>query len=267
MIKIQQTLLALLLVALLSGGAIAQTGRVKEPTKNSATYVLWDMDDRRVVEEHNVETVRPLASITKIMTALVVINSGIDLDRVVTVTGPEHSPRIMRGQTLTRRELLDLTLVNSDNLAARTLAETSGVDYSTFIDRMNWTAKQLGMNSTVYTDSTGLRADNVGSSQDLMLLVQVAGNFDVFKRAAMLPATTRTVYRGRKSITMSYNNTNWLAGKLDILAAKTGTTMAAGRCLTMSFVKNGHHYILVVLGARHAQERQLLVQRLIDRIN
>jgi D-alanyl-D-alanine endopeptidase (penicillin-binding protein 7) len=225
------------------------------------------MDDNIVVEEQNIDTVRPMASITKIMTALVVINSGIDLDKTVTVTGPEHSPRIMRGQTITRRELLDLTLVNSDNLAARTLAETSEVDYSTFIDRMNWTARQLGMRSTVYVDSTGIRADNVGSPEDLMLLVQMVGNFDVFKRAAMLPATVRTLHRGKQQITVSYSNTNWLAGRLDILAAKTGTTMAAGRCLTMSFIKNGHHYILVVLGARHSQERQILVQRLIDRIN
>ena len=266
MIRILHGLTVLLLAALLSTNTIAQTKKTKQ-NSTTATYVLWNMDDNLVVAEQNLDTVRPMASITKIMTALVVINSGIDLDKTVTVTGLEHSPRIMRGQTITRRELLDLTLVNSDNLAARTLSETSEVDYPTFIDRMNWTARQLGMNSTIYTDSTGLRADNVGSPGDLMLLVQMVSNFDVFKRAAMLPATVRTLHRGKQQITVSYSNTNWLAGRLDILAAKTGTTMAAGRCLTMSFIKNGHHYILVVLGARHSQERQILVQRLIDRIN
>ena len=233
-----------------------------------STYVLWNLDDGSIVEQHNGNLQRPMASITKLMTALVVVNSGIPLDRIVSVSKSttERSNRIRQGQQISRYHLLMLTLVNSDNLAARTLAETSDVDYATFIDRMNWTAGHLGMNSTVYVDSTGIRSDNVSSPEDLRLLIRTVANYEVFRTAAQMPATTRTVVHNKKSITVSDSNTNWLVGRMEILAAKTGTTMAAGRCLVMSFVQNGHNYALIVLGARGAQERQILVQQMLDKI-
>jgi D-alanyl-D-alanine endopeptidase (penicillin-binding protein 7) len=253
-----------LLMVLMLSLSISSIAQVKSAP---ATYVIWQLDTDQVIDERNTELVRPMASITKLMTAYVVVNSGLSLDDRVTVNGPEASSRIRRGQYLTRRELLELTLVNSDNLAARTLAETTGLGYPQFIERMNYMARQLSMNNTVYVDSTGLLAENVTTTDDLRRLVQTVSNYAVFNQAAMMAGTSRTVTGRQKSVTVFNSNTNWLAGKLDILAAKTGTTNAAGKCLTMLFDKNGHRYLLVVLGARHAQERQILVQNLIDKIN
>ena len=253
------TLLLMLTLSFYSFAAKVKT----EP----ATYIMWQLDTDSVIDERNTGVVRSMASITKLMTAYIVVNSGLNLDDRVSVIGPESSSRIHRGEYLTRRELLELTLVNSDNLAARTLAETSGVDYPVFIERMNYMARQLGMFSTTYVDSTGLLAENVTNTDDLRRLVLAVSNYTVFNQAAMMRGTSRTVTYKRKLVTVFNSNTNWLAGKLDILAAKTGTTNAAGRCLTMLFDKNGHRYLLVVLGARHAQERQVLVQHLIDKIS
>lgn len=239
-----------------------------KPKQEPPTYVLWELDTDTVIDERNSDTVRPMASITKLMTAFVVMNSGIDLEETVKVTGSvESSSRIRRGQLVTRGRLLELTLVNSDNLAARTLAETSNTDYATFIDRMNFTARHIGMTNTVYSDSTGLLSTNVTSPNDLKLLVQAVSGHDIFKQSAMTAGTTTTVTVKKKTKTVFNSNTNWFAGKLDLLAAKTGTTTAAGRCLTMFFNKNGNKYVLVVLGARHARERQILVTQLLDKIS
>jgi D-alanyl-D-alanine endopeptidase (penicillin-binding protein 7) len=233
----------------------------------SATYIMWQLDTDSVIDEHNTDVVRSMASLTKLMTAYVVVTSGVNLDDRVKVVGKESSTRIKPGEYLTRRELLELALVNSDNLAARTLAETSGVDYSMFIYLMNRMAQQLSMTNTRYVDSTGVLADNVTTSDDLKILVKAVSNYPVFNQAAMMPGTSRTVTIKQRVVTVFKSNTNKLAGKLDILAAKTGTTTAAGKCLTMLFIKNGHQYLLVVLGAKHAKERKILVENLIDKIS
>lgn len=254
-------LILLVLMSTLSLVSLAAKPKIEPPT-----YVLWELGGDQVIDQRNSSSIRPMASITKLMTALVVMNSGVDLSESVTVTGVETSARIRNGQRYTRRELLELTLVNSDNLAARTLAETTGLDYNLFLVQMNSTARQLGMLSTNYDDSTGLLAGNVTTPDDLKILVQAVSRYDIFAQSAMMNGTT-TVIRSKKStFTKFSSNTNWFAGKLDLQAAKTGTTNAAGKCLTMLFNKNGHSYVLVVMGARHAQERIKLVQQLLDKI-
>lgn len=232
-------------------------------SKDSVSYAIWDLSTDSVIDEKNINKIKPMASITKLMTVLVVTRLGVDMDELVTVTGREGSSRITRGQRVTRFELAELALVNSDNLAARTLSETSGIPYDDFIKMMNDLAREMAMSSTQYVDSTGLLPGNVSTPDDLKILVTQVSENAIFNRAAMLPGTVSV----RKKHTTFNANTNWLVGKLTILAAKTGTTNAAGRCLTMMFSKNGHQYLLVVLGARHAQERQILVQNLIDKIN
>ena len=119
-------------------------------------YAIWNVDTGHLISGKNSDGVRSQASITKLMTVLVTLRSGVKLDESVTVVGQESSSRIRRGMTLTRNELIDLALVASDNLASRTLAESSGMTYEEFIWTMNRTAALLGMTSTSYSDSTGL---------------------------------------------------------------------------------------------------------------
>jgi D-alanyl-D-alanine endopeptidase (penicillin-binding protein 7) len=185
------------------------------------------------------------------------------MNEQVTVVGTEGSSKIRRDATVTRQELIHLALISSDNLAARTLGETSGLSYENFITMMNDTALSLGMKDTHYADSTGLLAMNVSTPADIKVLVQETEKYPIFKQDAMKPNTTVDVSFKNKTRQVTATNTNQFAGKLDIISAKTGYTNPAGRCLTMGFYKNNMRYVIVVMGARSKEERYNITSRLI----
>ena len=256
----------LLGLALLATLQLAKAGQVQP----SPSYALWDIDRGTLLADSNTETVRPIASITKLMTALVVLSSGLDMDEMLTVSGNEASSHIRKGMKITRKHLLELSLISSDNLAARTLAETYPGGYTTFLQRMNGMAETLDMHATRYEDATGLLAGNVSNAHDLSKLVMAVSGFSIILNAAntisvqfqaLLPKTKKT-----QSVQIKGKTTNWYTGKLNLLAAKTGFTNKAGRCITMLFNKNGTNYLVVVMGTPNPTERNKLVDSLIDRI-
>lgn len=258
-----------LLVAILLALANTAWGAGKVALKPS--WALWNVDTNTLIDSQNMADVRPIASLTKLMSAFVVLNSGLNLDEVVLVTGPESSRYIRRGMLLTRGALLELALVSSDNLAARTLAESHPGGYHAFIDLMNGTASRLGMVNTTYADATGLLHTNRSSIEDLRNLVLATQGFPVFGSSAnTAQLVLQAIYRaknGVKTLLLKTPNTNRdFVGKLDILAAKTGYTSAAGRCLAMLFVHRGSNYLLVVTGTSSAAERTNLVNSLLNKI-
>lgn len=256
----------LVLLALFSGLAVGQPRRATEPV----SYALINIDTNEQIISLNDSNVRPIASMTKLMSALVVLQVGLDLDEIVTVTGPERSQIIRRGMKMTRGQLIELSLVSSDNLATRTLAETYPGGYNAFIEKMNETASMLGMENTRFSDATGLLAANISNTHDMIKLVSVLTPWDIFTHAAnkiRVVATALTPQkRGDREVTVVANNTNNFVGKLDIIAAKTGYTTRAGRCLTMMFNKNGNRYLLVVMGATNPQHRTRIVNQMLESI-
>lgn len=244
----------------------SQLATARKPETQPPTYAIWNIDTGHMLSSENSDIVRSLASITKLMTVLVVLESGVNLNEQVTVTGTESSQRIRRGMLITRKELIDLALVASDNLAARTLAETSGVSYDQFLITMNETANKLKMFDTSYSDSTGLLATNVSTAKDIKLLVQETERYPQFKNSAMSEKSSIGVWVKNKLREVPFKNTNQFAGQLNIISAKTGTTNAAGKCLTMLFVENGQRYVLVVLGAKSKDQRHKMASNLIDAI-
>jgi D-alanyl-D-alanine endopeptidase (penicillin-binding protein 7) len=260
-----RTLILLVLVSIsLSVGAKTKRPQAPAPT---ASYAIWDLDDGRILADKNVEAVRSMASITKLMTVLVTLERGLDLDEAVVVTGSEHSGHIKRGMTLTRRELITLSLVASDNLAANTLSETGGVDKHSFITLMNLRAYTLGMTDTKYSDPVGLSPFNVSTVFDIKTLTEHLERYPLFAESATQPMVAVSATNRNKRVTVNARNTNVFAGKLDIKAAKTGFTNAAGRCLTMLFRgRDNHRYLLVVMGAVTSDQRHKMVTSLIDTI-
>jgi D-alanyl-D-alanine endopeptidase (penicillin-binding protein 7) len=239
----------------------------RQPTvQTPAAYAIWDIDAKKILADKNVDSIRSMASITKLMTVLVALEQNLPHDELLTVTGTEHSYYIHRGMKISRGELVNITLVSSDNLAARTLAENSRHGYTDFIALMNVRALSLGMTDTRYEDATGLSAGNVSTVYDIRTLIEVTQRYQVYKQAAMSPVVSVTAIVKNKVKNITARNTNVFAGKLDIIGAKTGFTNAAGRCLTMMFTKNNHTYILVVLGATSPEQRQRMVNKLIDTI-
>jgi serine-type D-Ala-D-Ala endopeptidase (penicillin-binding protein 7) len=258
-----------ILVLWLLIGSLFAWGQPRK-TVETVSYALFNLDTNEQIISVNEDNVRPIASMTKLMSALVILQNNLDLDELVTVTGPERSTRIRRGMLIRRGELLELSLVGSDNLAARTLAETYPGGYREFIDQMNLTAQNLGMTNTTYSDATGLLATNTSTVQDLYRLATMLPPWEIFTNAANKINTVATAMvaskRGAQEIRVAANNTNNFVGKLDIIAAKTGYTTRAGRCLTMMFTQNGNRYFLVVMGAQNPQHRTRIVNQLLDTI-
>lgn len=251
---------------------LSSTLAVAQPRKQAETvsYALFNLDTNEQIISVNEENIRPIASMTKLMSALVILQHNLDLDEIVTVTGPERSAKIRRGMRIRRGDLLELSLISSDNLAARTLAETYPGGYLEFIEQMNQTARNLGMLNTTFSDATGLLATNTSNVQDLYRLVTVLPPWEIFTNAANKINTVVTALvsgkRGAQEVKVAGNNTNNFVGKLDIIAAKTGYTSRAGRCLTMMFTQNGNRYFLVVMGAQNPQHRTRIVNQLLDNI-
>ena len=234
------------------------------------TYALWNINTDQYITGDHQEDVRPIASMTKLMSALVTLNGNLNMDELLTVTGKETSSRIRQGMQITRQKLLELSLISSDNLATRTLAESYPGGYSKFLDDMNRTADVLGMSHTKYVDSTGLLADNISNADDIRKLILAVSPWNIFTSAgnsakvvinALVPGKKQT-----KTMIITGNNTNNFVGKLDIVAAKTGYTSKAGRCLTMLFNYNNSQYALVVMGASTSTERKKIVEQMLDKI-
>lgn len=261
-----------LLVGLLIGlyCLSANASKKVQPTNPPVTYALWNMDTGEFIASNNESEVRPIASITKLMSVFVTMREGLDLNEEVVVTGKESSNRIKAGMRLARSKLIELALISSDNLAARTLAETYPGGYHQFINEMNMAAIELGMKNTRYADATGLLGTNISNADDIRKLVVAVSPFHIITNAANTAKyafkTTVSTKNKSKEIIVKGHNTNSFVGRLDIIAAKTGYTSKAGRCLAMFFNHNGTKYLLVVMGAQSSEQRKKMVEHLLDKI-
>jgi len=225
---------------------------------NSAVALVQDHETGRVLYEKNSGAVLPIASITKLMTALVVIESGDSRDELIEITQADvdtekhSSSRVRVGTTLSRAELLQLALMSSENRAAHALARRSRVGLTAFIAAMNAKARALGMQDTQYLDPTGLSSRNVSTARDLALLVRAASEQPLIRQFST--ATDMTVAVPNTQI---FRNTNRLirSGDWEIDVSKTGYISEAGRCLVMQVRIQGRPTTVVLLDALASQSR------------
>ena len=218
---------------------------------HSSVALVVDQDTQEVLYRKNDQAVLPIASLTKLMTGLVIAESKLSMDEPIRITQDDvdtekgSSSRLAVGTVLTRGDLMHLSLMSSENRAANALGRTfpGGMDH--FVDRMNMRAKQLGMKDTRYVEPTGLSSRNQSSASDLAVLVSVA-----YKETMLRELSTshgREVEVGRR--TLQYNNTNRLVKNpaWDIGLQKTGYISEAGRCLVMQTQVSGRKLIMVFL--------------------
>jgi D-alanyl-D-alanine endopeptidase (penicillin-binding protein 7) len=224
-------ILAAALVALLMAPAFA----AGKPEVRSAIALIADAKSGEVLYELKGTSVVPIASITKLMTALVVLDAQQPLDEVIEITAADrwkgkgaHS-RLPIGAKITRADLLRLALMASENRAAHVLGRNYPGGITQFVKTMNLKAKVLGMKQTRFADASGLSSLNVSSARDLAKLVNAAAREVVIRQYSTLG--TVEVRAGKHLLT--YRNTNLLVGKPDwqILVQKTGFTHDAGECL------------------------------------
>ncbi|MEG0041548.1 MAG: D-alanyl-D-alanine endopeptidase, partial [Massilia sp.] len=226
--------------------------------RSNVAYVV-DQNSAEVLFEKNANVALPIASLTKLMTGMVVMDSKQDLDEVLRVTDDDvdrhkfSSSRLPVGASMTRRELLHIALMSSENRAASALGRNYPGGISAFVGAMNAKARQLGMRDTHYVDSSGLSSRNVSSGRDLAKLVMAAHGDPVLREFSTTPNSTVQA-SGR---TMHYRNTNYLVSLPDwnIGLQKTGFINEAGRCLVMQAMIHGRNVVMVFLDSKGKMSR------------
>lgn len=217
---------------------------------SSVAFVI-DQDTNEVLLNKNAGAVLPIASITKLMTALVVTEKGLSLDETLTVgqddveaTAGSRS-RLAVGTQLTRGEMLHLALMASENRAAHVLGRSYPGGIAPFVEAMNVKARDLGMRDTRYVEPTGLSSNNQSSAQDLSRLVKAAFTHPIIRDLSTSLQTVVPV--GRRQV--QFQNTNGLVRnpEWEIGLQKTGYISAAGRCLVMQAQLAGRSLIMVLL--------------------
>lgn len=238
--------------ARLSYGQMAGLHSVSDPLdlQSSVAYVI-DQDTHEVLLSKNDQAVLPIASLTKLMTGLLVSQARLPMDELITITQDDvdtekhSSSRLRVGTTLTRSEMMHLALMSSENRAAHALGRTYPGGLAQFVQLMNSKAQQLGMKDTRYVEPTGLSSSNQSSARDLARLVAVAHADPLMREYSTSPGYEVAV--GRR--TLQFNNTNRLvkSGNWDIGLQKTGYISEAGRCLVMQAQVSGRKLIMVFL--------------------
>ena len=223
------------------------------PKLRSAVALVQDAESGETLYEKNSDTILPIASITKLMTAIVALERRLDLEQRVAVSQEDlRSTRSSRvrgrlrpGSVLTRDELLLLALMASENRAAAALARTYPGGTEAFVAAMNAEASRLGLHDTRFADPTGLSPDNVSSAQDLARLVRIAHSYPLIREYSTR-ASAQVRARGG---TVAFRNTNNLvrSGQWDIELSKTGYINAAGRCLVMHMRVASRELVVVLL--------------------
>lgn len=220
---------------------------------NSSVALVIDQQTNEVLFSKNDSAVLPIASLTKLMTGLVVTDANLPLDETVTITSDDvdtvkgSRSRLAVGTTLTRLELMHLALMSSENRAAHALGRTFPGGLDQFVRLMNAKARELGMHDTRYVEPTGLSSLNQSSARDLATLVSVAYQRPLLRSLSTSPS--HQLELGHR--TLEYRNSNRLIRDpdWDIGLQKTGYISEAGRCLVMQARVAGRQLIMVFLDA------------------
>lgn len=204
-------------------------------------------ENGRVLESENIEIQQPIASITKLMTAMVVLDSAPNLKQPL--------DKKFRGLTVTREQLINLAVIKSDNKAAQMLCEFYHRGYRTCIDDMNHKAQVLGMADTHFADSSGLDNKNVSTPRDLIKLLLAAERYTEIIHASNQAVGELVKKKKKKFIKWKYTNTNPLVTKYNVIVSKTGYVRLSGGCLVMSAYINGQKRLFVVLNSKTTRTR------------
>ena len=221
----------------------------------SGSAMLVDLQTNKVIYASNPDVVVPIASVTKLMTGMVVLDAKQNMDEYISINisdTPEMKgvfSRVKLNSEMPRKEMLLITLMSSENRAAASLAHHYPGGYAAFIAAMNAKAKALGMSSTHYVEPTGLSIHNVSTARDLSKLVQAARKYPMLTQLST--TKEKTVSFRKPSYTLGFSNTDHLVNRAnwDIKLTKTGFTNQAGHCLVLVTSMGNRPVSLVILDA------------------
>lgn len=244
-----------LLVAAISSAQASETDPAAPIKLGAVKAAIVELESGKTLYSKHSDWVTPIASITKLMTALVVMQSGQDLDEWIEIPKPDRETRknaysrIRIGSQLQRGNVLRLALMSSENLAAYTLAARYPGGVDAFVGQMNKTAASLGMSNTHFVDASGLSSGNVSTAEDLVKLIAAVSHYDKIREYSTTPRYTAHFRKPRYAL--GYGNTNRLVHRnsWDIELSKTGYITEAGRCLVLLSKLEGRDVAMVFLDA------------------
>lgn len=219
------------------------------------TWLIAD-GDGNILESNNIEVKQPIASITKLMTAIVILDANENMTA-------EIPNRRLRGLPMSRLQLLNLAIVKSDNQAADMLCKVYRRGYAGCIEDMNHKAKILGMQDSEFHDSTGLNNGNVSTAKDLIILLKAAEKYSEIVHASNQAVGEIINKKKRKWTKWRYTNTNPLVAKYNVIVSKTGYVRLSGGCLVMSAYINGEKRLFVVLNSKTTRTRIVDMEQLV----
>lgn len=222
---------------------------------------VYNYTATQLINETNSKQQRPIASLTKLMTALLVVESAPDWSIKINYKG-----NVFFNKLVSKEELLESLLIRSDNNAAEAFANAWPGGRDVFIHTMNARAENLGMINTHYDDPSGLSKNNVSTAEELARLVIEASRYDIIKKISSSKYLTIEKKIGKKIKLVEIGNTNQqLLFEFDnIILSKTGFTTPAGRCLALMVDKQGTKYIIIILGEKNPKERADKARQLIN---
>lgn len=248
-------LFLLLLMVVCSSQARVRTDTATE------SVLVYSVNRNKIEYQRNGDQVRSIASITKLMTAMVTLDSDRDLDRKLMLSNRVHSslPR----QEYTRRQLLEALLINSDNAAAETLANDFPGGRSKFVTTMNWYAHNWDLHNTKFADPSGLSPFNVSTVKDVADLVHTASGYWLIRDISTKKHVSLETQHQKQIRKIKLNHTS---GKIlefnDVIVSKTGLTSAAGWCVGLMVATASDEYVIVILGSRTKDSRLHTVKNL-----
>ncbi|TDK68265.1 serine hydrolase [Sapientia aquatica] len=256
--KLQQIAATLLLCSATSAFAL--------PFGSQSALVI-DESNGQILLEKNADNIVPIASLTKLMTAMVVLDAKQDMEAPISIdeqdvdTIKHSTSRVPVGATLPRKDVLQLALMSSDNRAAASLARTYPGGRDAFEAAVRAKLQALGMTHTTLQEPTGLSPQNTSTASDLVKMASAASNYPDITRITT-DSSDRINIKGRP---VEYHNTNGFVGKKgwDIMLSKTGYTVEAGRCIIMKIKAAGKNVIMVLLnaGANSTRNRDAMAVR------
>ena len=229
------------LIAILT---LATSSAYADQTLTAQAWLVADSNGK-ILEGSNMSEVRSIASITKLMTAMVVLDSGQSLTEII--------PKKLYNNQLTRETLIDLAIVKSDNNAAKMLCDYYPGGYNKCIDAMNYKAVSLQMDNSTFTDPTGRMHTNVSTAHDLIKLVFAASHYPLIVEASNMDAVRWNVSKKKNA---EFRNTNSLVGHgYKFLVSKTGFINKAGGCIVMMIDTVHGIRTVVLLGSKNTKTR------------
>lgn len=249
-------LLLLLSVFVYSSNSVASVNRTQELPLASVYAAIAPLGSNEPIYSQYSDRVVPIASLTKLMTALVVLESGLALDesleisRISNTFGKNSPSRLRPGTRASRQDLLQMSLMSSENLATYTLAANYPGGTAAFVSAMNATAALLGMRNTHFTDPTGLSPDNISTAEDLLILSSAVYQYSLIRQLSTQGQVDMHFRSPRYSL--AYTNTNPLTRNANwkVMLSKTGYLSESGRCLVMVAEIDGELITMVLLDSQ-----------------